>query len=105
MDLNADHSKRVVVDASTTLQGQGSVSLERHGLSDHAQISVMVHPAGEAWSHVGEQLLEILVVLAIIGLLAGLAISNVDKSGEVGNAKLAISVGERNPTEARRRKS
>ena len=66
MELNADHSQRVVVDASTTLQGQGSVSLERQGLSDHAQISVMVHPAGEAWSHLGEQLLEILVVQGIL---------------------------------------
>jgi hypothetical protein len=66
VELNADHSQRVVVDASTTLQGQGSVSLERQGLSDHAQISVMVHPAGEAWSHLGEQLLEILVVQGIL---------------------------------------
>jgi hypothetical protein len=66
VDLNADHSQRVVVDASTTLQGQGSVSLERQGLGDHAQISVIVHPAGEAWSHLGEQLLEILVVQGIL---------------------------------------
>ncbi|HAZ66607.1 MAG TPA: hypothetical protein DCY41_07625, partial [Opitutae bacterium] len=66
MELNADHSQRVVVDASTTLQGQGSVSLERQGLSDHAQISVMVHPAGEAWSHIGEQLLEVLVVQGVL---------------------------------------
>src|SRR5689334_7531865 len=42
----------------------------------------------------GFTLLEILVVLAIIGLLAGLAITNVDKifgSSQVGIAKLAVS--------------
>jgi hypothetical protein len=62
MDLNADHSQRVVVDASATLRGQGPVSLERQALGDRARISVVAHPAGAAWSHPGDQLLEILVV-------------------------------------------
>lgn len=48
MDLHADHSERVVVDATATLQGQGAVSLERQGQGDHAQITVLAHPAGDA---------------------------------------------------------
>jgi len=62
MDLHADHSERVVVDATATLQGQGAVSLERHGQGDHAQITVVAHPAGDAWAHPGEQLCELLVL-------------------------------------------
>jgi hypothetical protein len=62
MDLHADHSERVVVDATATLQGQGAVSLERQGQGDHAQITVVAHPAGEAWTHPGEQLCELLVL-------------------------------------------
>ena len=62
MDLHADHSERVVVDATATLQGQGAVSLERQGQGDHAQITVVSHPAGEAWAHPGEQLCELLVL-------------------------------------------
>ena len=62
MDLHADHSERVVVDATATLQGQGAVSLERQGQGDHAQITVVAHPAGDAWAHTGEQLCELLVL-------------------------------------------
>jgi hypothetical protein len=62
MDLHSDHSQRVVVDASLTLQGQGPVPLERQAQGDHAQISVVAHAAGKAWSHAGVQLLEIIVV-------------------------------------------
>ena len=62
MNLNADHSQRVVVDATAALQGQGAVVLERQGQGDHAQIPVVAHPAGEAWTHTGEQLCELLVV-------------------------------------------
>jgi hypothetical protein len=62
MDLHADHSERVVVDATATLQGQGAVSLERQGQGDHAQITVVAHPAGDAWAHPGEQLCELLVL-------------------------------------------
>jgi hypothetical protein len=62
MDLHADHSERVVVDATATLQGQGAVVLEHQGQGDHAQISVVAHPAGEAWTHPGEQLCELLVL-------------------------------------------
>ena len=62
MDHNADHSQRVVVDASATLRGQGQVTLEHQPLCDRARISVVAHPAGEAWSHSGDQLLEILVI-------------------------------------------
>lgn len=62
MDLNADHSQRVVVDASATLRGQGAVSLESWNLGDRARISIVAHPAGDAWSHAGEQLLELLVL-------------------------------------------
>jgi hypothetical protein len=62
MNLNADHSQRVVVDATAALQGQGVVVLERQGQGDHAQIAVVAHPAGEAWVHTGEQLCELLVV-------------------------------------------
>jgi hypothetical protein len=62
MNLHADHSQRVVVDATATLQGQGAVVLERQGQGDHAQIAVVAHPAGEAWVHTGEQLCELLVV-------------------------------------------
>jgi len=62
MELNADHSERVVVDASPTLQGQGPVLLEQQRQGNHARISVVVHPAGEVWAHAGEQLLELLVV-------------------------------------------
>jgi len=62
MDLHADHSERVVVDATATLQGQGVVTLERQGQGDHAQIKVVAHPAGDAWAHPGEQLCELLVL-------------------------------------------
>ena len=62
MNHNADHLQRVVVDASATLRGHGPVSLERQAQGDHARISVVAHPAGETWSHSGDQLLEILVV-------------------------------------------
>jgi hypothetical protein len=62
MDLHADHSERVVVDATATLQGQGAVVLERQGQGDHAQITVVAHPAGDAWAHPGEQLCELLVL-------------------------------------------
>jgi hypothetical protein len=62
MDLHADHSERVVVDATATLQGQGAVVLERQGQGDHAQIKVVAHPAGDAWTHPGDQLCELLVL-------------------------------------------
>ena len=62
MDLHTDHSERVVVDATATLQGQGAVVLERQGQGDHAQITVVAHPAGDAWAHLGEQLCELLVL-------------------------------------------
>jgi ChrR Cupin-like domain len=51
-----------LVDATATLQGQGAVSLERQGQGDHAQITVVAHPAGDAWAHPGEQLCELLVL-------------------------------------------
>ena len=38
MDLHADHSERVVVDATATLQGQGAVSLERQGQGDRKSV-------------------------------------------------------------------
>lgn len=59
MDLHADHSQRVVVDAAAVQQGQGAVTLESQG--DRARIAVVAHVAGEAWTHSGEQLLEVLV--------------------------------------------
>jgi hypothetical protein len=59
MDLHADHSQRVVVDATAVLQGQGAVTLESQG--DRARIAVVGHGAGEAWTHSGGQLLEVLV--------------------------------------------
>jgi hypothetical protein len=61
MDLHADHSQRVVVDATATLQGQGAVTLESQGQGDRARIAVVAHAAGEAWTHSGEQLCEVLV--------------------------------------------
>ena len=62
MDLHADHSQRIVVDATSVLQGQGAVSLERQGQGDRAQITVVAHAAGEVWMHTGEQLCELLVL-------------------------------------------
>ena len=62
MDLNTDHSQRVVVDATAVLQGQGAVTLESQGQGDRAQITVVAHPSGEAWAHTGEQLCELLVL-------------------------------------------
>ncbi|MCF7709646.1 MAG: cupin domain-containing protein [Opitutales bacterium] len=62
MDLHADHSQRIVVDATGVLQGQGAVSLERQGQGDRAQITVVAHAAGEVWMHTGEQLCELLVL-------------------------------------------
>ncbi len=62
MDLHADHSERVVVDATAVLQGQGAVTLESQGQGDRAQITVVAHPSGEAWTHTGEQLCELLVL-------------------------------------------
>ncbi len=62
MDLHADHSERVVVDATAVLQGQGAVTLESQGQGDRARIAVVAHPAGEAWAHTGEQLCELLVL-------------------------------------------
>lgn len=59
MDLHADHSQRIVVDAAAVQQGQGAVTLESQG--DRARIAVVSHMAGEAWTHSGEQLLEVLV--------------------------------------------
>lgn len=38
------------------------MDLERQGQGDHARIAVVAHPAGDAWSHDGAQLLELLVV-------------------------------------------
>jgi quercetin dioxygenase-like cupin family protein len=61
MDLHADHSQRVVVDAIAVLQGQGAVTLECQGQGDRARIAVVAHMAGEAWTHSGEQLCEVLV--------------------------------------------
>ena len=61
MDLHADHSQRVVVDATAVLQGQGAVTLESQGQGDRARIAVVAHAAGEAWTHSGEQLCEVLV--------------------------------------------
>ena len=61
MDLHADHSQRVVVDATAVLQGQGAVTLESQGQGDQARIAVVAHAAGEAWTHSGEQLCEVLV--------------------------------------------
>ena len=62
MDLNAEHSERVVVDATAVLQGQGAVTLESQGQGDRAQITVVAHAAGEVWMHTGEQLCELLVL-------------------------------------------
>ena len=62
MDLHADHSQRIVVDATGVLQGQGAVTLESQGQGDRAQITVVAHPSGEAWTHTGEQLCELLVL-------------------------------------------
>jgi hypothetical protein len=62
MDLHADHSQRVVVDATPVLQGQGAVTLESQGQGDRARIAVVAHAAGEAWTHTGEQLCELLVL-------------------------------------------
>ena len=62
MDLHADHSERVVVDATAVLQRQGAVTLESQGQGDRAQITVVAHPSGEAWTHTGEQLCELLVL-------------------------------------------
>lgn len=62
MDLHADHSQRVVVDAGTVCTGSGALDLERQGQGDHARIAIVAHAAGDAWSHDGEQLLELLVV-------------------------------------------
>lgn len=62
MDLNAEHSERVVVDATAVLQGQGAVTLESQGQGDRAQITVVAHPSGQAWTHTGEQLCELLVL-------------------------------------------
>lgn len=62
MDLHADHSERVVVDATAVLQGQGAVTLESQGQGDRAQIAVVAYAAGEAWTHTGEQLCELLVL-------------------------------------------
>ena len=62
MDLNTDHSQRVVVDATAVLQGQGAVTLESQGQGDRAQITVVAHAAGEVWMHTGEQLCELLVL-------------------------------------------
>lgn len=62
MDQNTDHSERIVVDATSVLQGQGAVSLERQGQGDRAQITVVAHAAGEVWMHTGEQLCELLVL-------------------------------------------
>ena len=66
MELNADHSRRVVVDAGPTLQGQGAVPLESHASGDRARIAVVAHPAGDAWSHDGKRLLELLVVQGVL---------------------------------------
>ena len=62
MDLNTDHSERIVVDATAVLQGQGAVTLESQGQGDRAQITVVAHAAGEVWMHTGEQLCELLVL-------------------------------------------
>ena len=62
MDLHADHSQRIVVDATSVLQGQGAVTLESQGQGDRAQITVVAHAAGEVWMHTGEQLCELLVL-------------------------------------------
>lgn len=62
MNLNTDHSQRIVIEAGEVYDGAGQKDLECHASGDHAHISVQAYAAGASWSHQGEQLLEILVL-------------------------------------------
>jgi hypothetical protein len=66
MDLNADHSQRVVIDGSAALLVKGEVPLERQGGADHGRIALVSHPAGAAWKHQDKQLTELLVVQGVL---------------------------------------
>jgi hypothetical protein len=69
MDLHADHSLRIVVDATDLYAGQpGERPLEQRIVPAESRISLRSLQAGESMTHDGAKLLEILVVRGQLSL-------------------------------------
>jgi hypothetical protein len=69
MNLHADHSLRIVVDATDLESGQtGERSLEQRAAPTESRITLRSLKAGEAWTHDGGKLLEVLVVRGRLSL-------------------------------------
>ncbi len=63
MTLHSDHSLRVVIDATDLQAGQtGERALEQRITPTESRITLRSLRAGEAWTHDGGKLLEVLVV-------------------------------------------
>ena len=107
MTLHSDHSLRIVVDATDLQAGQtGERSLEERPAPSESRISLRSLKAGEAWTHDGSKLLEVLVVrghLSLGGEILGptsyarLA-PGVTASFEATEASM-VYLNERTPTE------
>jgi hypothetical protein len=86
MDLHADHSLRIVVDATDLYAGQpGERPLEQRIVPAESRISLRSLAAGETWSHDGSKLLEVLVVRGLVKL-------NGEDLGPASYARLAPGV-------------
>jgi hypothetical protein len=69
MTLHADHSLRIVVDATDLYAGQaGESPLEQRSVPAESRISLRSLQAGESMTHDGAKLLEILVVRGQLSL-------------------------------------
>jgi len=69
MPFNADHSLRIVVDATDLHAGlTGERALEQRTAPTESRITLRSLKAGEAWTHDGGKLLEVLVVRGHVSL-------------------------------------
>jgi hypothetical protein len=69
MTLHADHSLRIVVDATDLHAGlPGERALEQRTAPAESRITLRSFKAGEAWTHEGGKLLEVLVVRGRLSL-------------------------------------
>ena len=69
MNLHADHSLRIVVDATDLHAGQtGERALEQRDAPADSRITLRSFAAGASWTHDGGKLLEVLVVRGLVKL-------------------------------------
>jgi len=86
MNLHADHSIRIVVDATDLLAGRtGECPLEQRDIPAPSRITLRSFELGETWSHDGSKLLEVLVVRGLVKL-------NGEDLGPASYARLAPGV-------------